>query len=498
MVAMQEVFSQVREARPDESGRMEEPGVDVSRAGAVGDGKTLNTACLQGLIDECRERGGGALVFPAGVYLTGGLVLCSHLTMRFEAGAVLLGSPDLGDYAHHNPSPEPFPEGYEGVRALLSAVDCEAITLEGSGTVDGQGALFEQYPQVRGGRPRNLWFARCRGVTVQELRLRNSGFWMQHYLNCTDVRLSDLEIWNHGGTNNDGIDIDGCRDVIIERCQVDSSDDAICLKSGNASPTENVVVRDCRTSTHCNHFKTGTESRGGFHNIRVSGLIMTPSAVRDSHAATEGADWRGACGIALGAVDGGSLTDIKVSGVTMDRVRVPFFIRLGDRGQCPPGVPQAGERAVARGITISGVEARNAGRLGAHIIGLPESPVCDVIIEDCVFHYEDWDVVEGLVCAIPESGAAYPSCDAFGMLPAYGVSLRDARNIRFSEVEFHPSVVDPRPGLHWESATGIELHKVKGRHHCDQSPEPPAPHPSGTFAGTTRNAGPLVDASSLA
>jgi polygalacturonase len=435
--------------------------LEVTRHGVVADGETLNTGSLQKLVEICRHEGGGTLVFPPGRYLSGGLRLCSHLRLQFAPGATLLGSPRLEDYHHYDPSPEPFPEGYEGVRALLSAVDCEDIHIGGSGTIDGQGGSFDGYRSVRGGRPRNLFFARCRGIHVEGLHLRNSGFWMQHYLRCSDVRLTGLDVWNHEGSNGDGIDIDGCQDVIVRDCRVDSSDDAICLKTGCGAATENVLVSNCFTRTHCNHFKTGTESYGDFRNIQVDGLVMTPSERRESHQGTEGADWRGACGIALGCVDGGSMDNISIRNVTMDRTQVPFFIRLGDRKKPLPGftIPEAVGRA--RGIRLSGIHARGAGIRGGYVIGLPDSPVHDVVVENSSFEY----IGGGEEMARREVASkrdAYPSCDAFGDLPAYGFYLRDAASIRFSNVEFRTGLPDVRPALRWQNVSGIQFDAVKG------------------------------------
>ncbi|MEI6491493.1 MAG: glycoside hydrolase family 28 protein, partial [Verrucomicrobiota bacterium] len=107
--------------------------LEVTRYGVVADGETLNTGPLQKLIETFRQAGGGTLVFPPGRYLSGGLQLCSHLRLQFAPGATLLGSSRLEDYHHYRPSPEPFPEGYEGVRALLSAVDCEDSYIGGGG-----------------------------------------------------------------------------------------------------------------------------------------------------------------------------------------------------------------------------------------------------------------------------------------------------------------------------------------------------------------------------
>ncbi len=419
----------------------------VTDHGVVADGQTLNTTAIQALLDRCRERGGGTLRFPAGRYLTGGLTLCSHLTLQFDSGAVLLGSGDLDHYRQHQPPPERFVEDHEGVRALLWAVDCEQIRLVGPGTIDGQGALFARYPNVRAGRPRNIWFARCREVTVEHLRLRNAGFWMQHYVKCRGLRLLHLDVWNHDSCNNDGMDVDGCQDVQISGCRIDSADDAICLKSGNDQPTENVLIRDCLTRTHCNHFKTGTESNGGFRNIHVDGLIMTPSARRESHAGTEGADWRGAGGIALGAVDGGCLENIVVQNVTMDQVRVPFFIRLGDRGRPVPGTTARQPVSFARNITIRGVNARHASAQGCYIAGLPDAPLESVTIEDCQLEFAGGGDPQLIHHVVSEQRAGYPSMELYGDLPAHGLYARHVRGLRLRQLDCRTEQPDPRPAV---------------------------------------------------
>lgn len=429
----------------------------VTEHGVVPDRQTINTKALQTLIDRCSATGGGKLRFPAGYYLTGGLVLRSHITLELENGATLLGSPRLVDYHHYHPSPEAFPEGYEGVRALISAVDCENIQIAGPGTIDGQGGAFAACGSVRGGRPRNLFFARCQGVHIEGLHLRNSGFWMQHYLRCSDVRLIGLEVWNHEGSNNDGIDIDGCRDVLIKDCRIDSSDDAICLKTGCGTSTENVLVTNCFTRSHCNHIKTGTESNGDFRNIMIDGVVMTPSARCESHPGTEGADWRGACGIALGAVDGGCLENITVQNVSMDQVRVPFFIRLGDRGRPLAGTNVHQPVTYARNITIRQVSARHASNRASYIVGLPDAPVCDVTIASCRLESAGGGAPELVFREVPENRAGYPSMESFGELPASGIYARNVSGLRLRDLEFNTESADSRPALTWSNCSGVSI-----------------------------------------
>lgn len=439
--------------------------IDVTQHEVSPDGATLNTATLQKLLDQLGEAGGGTLVFPPGRYLTGGLVLRDHVHLHLEAGATLLGSANLDDYTHYNPSPVPFYEGIQGVRALIFAHKVRNIRLSGDGTIDGQGPLLaRRSPGVRAAMPRGIWFAECEDVAVEGLRLRCSGFWMQHYLKCTRLRLRGLDVYNHGSCNNDGCDIDCCRDVIVSDCNMDSHDDALCLKSGNDLPTENVVITNCITRTHCNHLKTGTESNGGFRNITVSNLQMVPSMVLKTHVGTEGADWRGACGIALGCVDGGMLENISISHVQMDQVRVPFFIKLGDRGRGILGGKENPPVQFAQGIHLSHITARKASSTGCYIMGLPDAPLRSVGVEQCDLEFEgggDDALAESIV---PSRRDAYPSCDAFGSLPAFGIFLRDACDVRLTGLTLRTLSPEPRPALRWQRVRNLELNDIRELH----------------------------------
>ena len=187
---------------------------------------------------------------------------------------------------------------------------------------------------------------------------------------------------------------------------------------------------------------------------------MTPSAHRESHPGAEGADWRGACGIALGAVDGASLENISIRNVTMDQTLVPFFIRLGDRKRPVPGLEIPAAVGTAKGIRLSGIHARGAGMRGGYIIGLPDSPVRDVVVEHSSFEFVGGGDAELAQREVGSKRDAYPSCDAFGDLPAYAVFLRDAENVRFTDVEFRVLAPDARPALRWQNVAKLCLDSV--------------------------------------
>lgn len=107
----------------------------------------------------------------------------------------------------------------------------------------------------------------CRDVIVKDVTMQNSAMWMQHYLACEGVNISGIKVYNHCNQNNDMIDIDGCRNVIISDCFGDTDDDALTFKSTSPAACENITVTNCVLSSHCNAIKFGTESTVGFRNI---------------------------------------------------------------------------------------------------------------------------------------------------------------------------------------------------------------------------------------
>ncbi len=435
--------------------------INVIEYGIIPDGKTLNTERLQNLMDKCAAKDGGRIVFPPGRYLTGSLFLRSNTTLKLENGAVLIGSPNLKDYTVYNEETSNSPQKSKNMRALICAIDGANIHITGNGVIDGQGEMLQNVTGAESGRPVNLWFYKCSDISLSGISIRNSASWMLHYEKCRGIRTSGLDIWNHGARNNDGIDINGCKDVQISGCRIDTGDDAICIKSSGEAPSQNVMVRDCITRTYCNHFKLGTESAGGFKNIHAEGLLMVSSEHLQPPPRTGGADYRGACGIALGCVDGGNMENITVERVNMDQVRVPFFIRLGDRGK---PVKESGIRQKvgrARNIKIKDIQASGASSMGCYIAGLSDSPIENVHIENCNLEFEGGGTKELITRAIPENREAYPAMETFGELPAWGIFSRDVTGLKMSGLIFRSIRSDARNALMWHRCRKIYLHDIQ-------------------------------------
>jgi len=303
----------------------------VTNYGAKGDGVTLDTKAIQKAIDECPLEG-GTVIFSPGKYLTGSLELRSNIEIYISAGALILGSTDIGDYFEKQPELKSYNDAFLR-HSLFYGERLKNITIRGDGIIDGQGSYFKVTTKVKPDRYRNRPFIirliECENVRVENVTLQNSAMWMQQYLACTDLIIRGIRVINHANQNNDMMDIDGCKNVIISDCIGDTDDDGIVLKSTSPHITENVLINNCIISSHCNAIKIGTESTGGFKNISVSNIIIKPSR---SEKVIYGYPY-GISGITLTNVDGGILEGIAISNVMMDGPVVPIFLRLGNRAR---------------------------------------------------------------------------------------------------------------------------------------------------------------------
>src|SRR5688572_4362265 len=322
--------------------------LDVRAFGAVGDGRTKDTVALQHAIDTIHRRGGGVVHVPAGTWVSGTLRLRNGLTIDLAPGAVLLASPDRDDFAPHEERPFESDSNVDTLgfaRALLAGDDLERITIRGGGTIDMN--------RDRRYGPKPIALRRCRFVTVQGLTIVRSPSYCVSLGGCEDVLVEGITVREAFA---DGIDPDCCRRVRIANCDIESDDDALCLKAsfllGERGATEDVVVTNCRLRSPSNCFKLGTESTGDFRQIVLSNCVFDGTAPvhRDASAAAEGG------GIAVLTVDGGTIDGVTISNVVMRDVLAPIFVRLGNRGRDQ-------RRAVPgqlRNVVISGVMATGA------------------------------------------------------------------------------------------------------------------------------------------
>lgn len=249
--------------------------LDVKDFGAAGDGKTKDTLSIQQAIDRCYVLGGGEVVFPAGIYLTAAIQLRSNVIVRLEKDATILGSPDFADY----PIVQVRWEGkwMKGHVGLIYAIDAQNIGILGPGQIIGDPSL--------GGRPNAKYPLRhpaliepigCNNIRFEDFSTSYRLMWSIHPTYCDNISIKNLTIRSTGG-NGDGIDIDSCRHVRIENCDIETGDDCIAIKSGRGMEgytllrtTEDVHISNCTFADSifaC--IGIGSETSGGIRNILI-------------------------------------------------------------------------------------------------------------------------------------------------------------------------------------------------------------------------------------
>jgi unsaturated rhamnogalacturonyl hydrolase len=289
----------------------------ITDFGAREGGQQLATEAIRRAIQACHDAGGGRVVVPPGVWLTGAVHLKSNVNLHVSEGATL----------RFSPNPEHYPvvftrwEGMEmmGLSPLVYAFEQENIAITGKGTLDGQGSPTQWWPWK--GRPQDGWREgmdrqnasraelfrlaeqgvppeqrrfglgsglrpqfiqpyRSRNVLIEGVTVRNSPMWHLNPVLCENVIVRGVTVIGHG-PNNDGCNPESCRDVLIEDCLFDTGDDCIAIKSGrNADgrrigvPSENIIIRNCTMKDGHGGVVLGSEMlrrhpqcvRGGLHD----------------------------------------------------------------------------------------------------------------------------------------------------------------------------------------------------------------------------------------
>ncbi|MDQ8204496.1 glycoside hydrolase family 28 protein [Pelagicoccus sp. SDUM812003] len=327
----------------------------------------------------------------------------------------------------------------------------------------------------------------CRNVTLSDITLFRGGHFALLATGVDNLTIDRITV----DTNRDALDIDCCRNVRITNCSINSPfDDGIVLKTSYAlnelRSCENITISDCLVSGYqvgslidgiydrsfekatdgdgpTGRIKIGTESNGDFRNIAITNCLF-------DHCR----------GLALETVDGATIEDVVVSNITMRHIaNSPFFLRLGNRARGPEGTPIG----KLRRVSISNVNVFDAdSRYASQIVGEPGHEIEDIRFSNIRIHYrgglsleqvaqQDPSLVNPFFLRsdepgvtgprdpfhVPERPAAYPEPSMFGLLPAYALYIRHARNVTFSDVSSSLLKEDARPAIMLDDAKGIEF-----------------------------------------
>jgi polygalacturonase len=243
---------------------------NIAEHGAVADGATMNTKAIQATIDECAKKGGGTVVIPTGVFMSGALYIKPKVNIEMLAGSVLKGSTNIEDYPKATTRIEGHFEPWRA--ALINADKADHLRITGKGTLDGNGKPFwiEFYSRrtadrattnLNVERPRLAFIQNSKDVVISGIAFLNSGFWNLHLYRDQQVKVDGCRFVAPGGKvpddhapSSDGIDVDSSQDIEIGNCFFSTGDDDIALKGSkgpfamqdkDSPPVERIYIHDC-------------------------------------------------------------------------------------------------------------------------------------------------------------------------------------------------------------------------------------------------------------
>ena len=392
--------------------------VDIRDFGAKADGETLNTEAINNAIKAVSEKGGGKVVIPEGLWLTGPVVLQNNVNLHVEKNALVLFSGDADLY----PLVRTSFEGLDMLRCQspVSAMNTGHGVLDGSGDswrpvkrnkmTDGQwksllksGGVVDEsgkvwYPNEgalkasiltgskekreisdsewegmkRWLRPVLLSIVKSKRVLLEGVTFRNSPSWCLHPLSCEDLTLNGVKVFNPWySQNGDALDVESCKNVVVTNSLFDAGDDAICIKSGKdadgrrrGEPCENVLVKNNTVLHGHGGFVVGSEMSGGVRNVYVADCTFIGTDVGLRFKSTRG---RG------GVVENVYVDNINMINIPGDALIADLYYAVKDAPGAP--VPAVTEETPSfKNIHISNISCKGAGR-AMFLNGLPEMPI---------------------------------------------------------------------------------------------------------------------------
>ena len=381
---------------------------NITKYGAIGDGKAEATEALRQAIDACNKAGGGRVVVPAGTFLTGAIHLKSNVNLYVSEGATLKFATDPEKYL-----PLVYTR-FEGTECMnyspfVYAFEQENIAITGPGTLDGSASDQNWWKWTRRSenseaparasvrklldygernvpvkdrvfgkgeylRPNFIQPYRSRNILIEGIHIINSPMWEIHPVLSTNITVRNVNIATHG-PNNDGCNPESSRDVLIDNCVFDTGDDCIAIKSGRDNdgrrvnvPSENIIVRNSTMKDGHGGVVMGSEVSGGIRNVFVENCRMdSPNlerALRFKSNARRG-----------GFAENVYMRNVEVGQVKEAILTIDFMYETGPNGPYKP---------IVRNVNIERVNSTASPRV-MWIASFPGAMIDEVRFTDCVF-----------------------------------------------------------------------------------------------------------------
>ena len=417
---------------------------DIRKFGAKGDGKTLNTQAINTTIEKCSDQGGGVVLIPKGVFITGTIHLKDNVRLYLDADAVLRASTDLNVYESYIPTKDisRFDSGGNTQnannsrdarwnRALILGVGLKNFAIEGEGTIDGC-HLFDPQGEEKMRGPHTIIIAESRNFTMDGITVNNAAnyaFMAYEIENCSFRGLSFNEGW-------DGIHIRGGKNIVIRDCEFYTGDDAIA-----GGYWENMAISDCHINTACNGIRMIMPSTDltiahcqfqgpGRHPHRTSRELRRTNM--QSAILLQPGGWGRAPG---------NMEDIHIHDIQIDSVTNPIMMVLNEGNEASNILV---ERVTATRITYAAasIESWRGGRFE------------NLTFRDISYTYMGHDNT-----ALKDLSVGQPPADS-RQLPCWGWYLRNVHNLLFENVNLSFEGKETRPALWFDNVGRAELRNV--------------------------------------
>jgi polygalacturonase len=370
--------------------------INVLKLGAKGDSITNNKKVFDKAMALCKKNNGGTIIVPKGIYkINGPIHFVSNVNLKIEKGAKIKFSDNPKDYLPM------VLTSWEGTMLynyspLLYANGCTNISLTGEGTIDGEGGKIWKTFKVKEGegknrsremnhnstpiserkfgegyflRPQMIQFLNCKNILVENIRIENSPFWCLHLLKSESITIRGISYksLNH---NNDGIDPEYAKDVLIENVNFDNGDDNVAIKAGRdhegranaATPSENIVIRNCNFKG-LHGVVVGSEMSAGVRNVFVENCKTAGYLKRGIYLKTN-------------ADRGGYIKDVFVRNIKLDEVEDCLYITANYHGE------GKGFQSDISNVHFSDITCNKAAESGIVIQGFPDKKIRNISLKN--------------------------------------------------------------------------------------------------------------------